>query len=382
MGYFRIFYYIAYIFNTISRLIRRNKKMFFIIAVVLVVVFVFLSPSSHAIYLGEYEYGDPNYAMYSHYESVVIDLVRKLQNVSDNNTNKQEILSRLKNGALSYYVYYGDFNNISNDLGGTENLNGEYLNKNNLVLVIYANNPNLITQTSYPYDNYCGIDYIQCKTYTFRPSSVTMIYTFNGNQPPLKFWEQQDLPTFKISMPSELFMYRSEYLDKYLYDNASAEILEELKQTNEDIAKITSETPSEETIENTENAITNNASIFENEYTEQFKTYDNNFLTTITDLINYNSGSNSYVDFTLPFVNYTYRLHSNTIRNWLFLTSGGDTIYNFIQLLWWFSFSVPIYILLRRIILWLASGEFINKPSKFALYMSDFISKQITPGMM
>lgn len=76
MGYFRIFYYIAYIFNTICRVFKRNKKLI-IIVLLFVAFFFFYNNKSHAIYTGDYNYGDPNVALQQYYHDCNLDFVRR-----------------------------------------------------------------------------------------------------------------------------------------------------------------------------------------------------------------------------------------------------------------------------------------------------------------
>ena len=167
MGYFRIFYYIAYTFNFITRMLKKHGKQILWVAG----IFVFLclcmyNPKSSAIYIGDYSYGDPNYAVEQAYKKVSLDFLKRLDSATDN-TIKQGLIERLKSNRYCFYVYYGTSN-------ATDMISGQNYNLANMRVFVYSistiGSSNLISPSSY--DDYLGIDPVSilelnCSDYYF-----------------------------------------------------------------------------------------------------------------------------------------------------------------------------------------------------------------------
>lgn len=227
MGYFRIFYYITYILNFLLRLIKRHGKaiLWFICIGVFLVVCMY-NPKSNAVYLGDYDYGDPNYAMYSQYDAIIVDTVKRLNNLDSSfDTIKNEILSYLKQNIVSYYVYYGTRNDLDNGRGGTEMLNGMNYNRGTIWLVVMSNDTAYWSMSpSATYSNYCGISDVDIKVYDFLNNNRNRVYRLYGNSVELYYSNRN----FTITMPSQLYMFQSEYMNDYLFFDYSADELEVL----------------------------------------------------------------------------------------------------------------------------------------------------------
>ena len=191
------------------------------------------TPKSHAIYIGDYQYGDVNYALNDYYNKVNIDFLKRLNNY--NGSNKETFVNLLKNPRYSFFVYY------SNNFTNSENVNGFLYNTNNLRILVYRNSiytsdvgvDTCIIPTVY--DSYVGIDPVDIREmksydyflYYFNASGVLNLYDFASGG-----------STRSVYIPSCMINYMCDYTYNYLYNNYSLQEIEILMEMDEKLGSV------------------------------------------------------------------------------------------------------------------------------------------------
>lgn len=222
MGYFRIFYYVAYIFNTITRIIKRHGKwLLWFICIAIFLVVCMYNPKSQAVYIGDYTYGDPNYAVNDYYRKVNLDFLKRINNY--NGDLKTEFLNRIKSNLYSFYIYYGSYD-------GTSVLNGVTYNTLNLRICIYRNNfqsANTINPSLY--SNYCGVSDVDIKDLGL---TNYYLYNFDGSGNLTFIRGGTNMTSMSLQMPSTLINFMDDYSYSYFFNNYSLEEIELLYDMN------------------------------------------------------------------------------------------------------------------------------------------------------
>lgn len=228
MGYFRIFYYITYILNFILRLVKRHGKALLWFICIAVFLFICLyNPKSEAIFIGDYSYGDPNYALYNSYSNINIDFIKRLDNYSG--SNKETFLNAIKNSGNSFYLYYAAFD-------GSAMLNGTTYNTQNLRVFIYSNNFYSSSSISPSlYDNYVGVSPVDIKNV----HAVTYsLYYFNGAGDLILYSDSLTTSSYDVQIPSNFINYIDKYSYDYLFNSYSLEEIEILRDLDEKLSSV------------------------------------------------------------------------------------------------------------------------------------------------
>lgn len=334
-------YYVRYFLKccirNISRLICK-PKILLILLVSLLILFL-LNNYSHASYLGDDTYTDPNDNIINSYKTINIDFVNRMINTS-NTTLVNYLKNYIKSGS-SYYVYYGQSN-------GTSMLNGSPLDYRNLYVLIYDKNS--IYSSTANYDNYQGLD-CTVKMYN-EPSGISFdsLYCFNGNT--LSNVNLED-----VYIPQNLLNYFDEYVVNYINDNTSSQNqqiidkLEEQTSVQEDIKNEITSTDFDDSVVNIDSTVVENVDT--NKVTGLFSTIFNNFNNLIST-INFNEVE--VISIGLPFVNRSIELRSDIISNAL----SGTILLNLINVAWYSLFGLYLFKFVTHIYSSIKSGEILN----------------------
>lgn len=334
-------YYVRYFFKCCIRNIARlvcKPKILLVLLISLLILF-FINNYSHASYLGDDTYTDPNDNIINAYKTINIDFVNRMQNTSNKNL-VDNLKNYIKTGS-SYYVYYGQSNGISM-------LNGSPLDYRNLYVLIY--NKNSTYSSTAIYDNYQGLN-CTVKMYN-KPSGISLdsLYLFNGNT--LSYLNLED-----VYIPQNLLNYFDEYVIDYINDNSSTQNqeiinqLEEQKNIQEEQKNFITNTTVEDSTMNVDTSdiqVEDDTNI-DTFFTDFFTDLDNVFRS-----IDYNVVST--ISFPIPFSDKDLVLQSDLISRHIINTP----LYSLIQLVYWFTFSKYIIMFSWRILSWVQSGGFEN----------------------
>ena len=164
-------YYISYAIRCIIRRIIYflTKPKYLLIILTSIIVFFLLSNYTTVFgWEGDDDYTDKNNTIALNYESIVNDFINRLNNLSRNNVNYNNLISMLNNGEMSFYLYYGDIN-------GSSMTGGNFFVTSNLNIIFYGkSNPNPSIST---YERYNGMS---TNMYNLTSSIQDYYYFQNG----------------------------------------------------------------------------------------------------------------------------------------------------------------------------------------------------------
>lgn len=229
MGYFRFFYYIAYTFNFIIRMLKRHgKQILWIVCIFGFLIFCMWPSNSHAVYSGDYSYSDANYAIYKYYDSVCIDFLRRIDKASDN--YKNALLSYFNDSNFDCYIYYG----TANDYSGLTLVNGGVFQTTNMYVLFYQSNLGGFTYGFTQYDDYVGVftDIISL-TATSAQSYRLRLLSTSGTVTNVSY-SIGDI----FYLPDVLLHYQNSYIYEYFINNKSLEEIELLYEMNSKLDSI------------------------------------------------------------------------------------------------------------------------------------------------
>lgn len=231
MGYFRIFYYITYILNFLLRLIKRHgKAILWFVCIAVFLVICMYNPKSQAIYIGDYNYGDLNYAMRDMYEQINMNLLRRFPKI---NSASQSALNQFKSlvssNAYNVYMFYGttSYNGTNGNIANQEMVNGYTYNQHGIYVLLYRPRPQYYTISPDPqgYDNYGGV-YCDLKLLT---TSNYYLFGFGATDVSLLYYnipEDTHSGDYNLYFPSAYFGYLDDYFYNYFFNNYSLEEIE------------------------------------------------------------------------------------------------------------------------------------------------------------
>lgn len=334
-------YYVRYFFKCCIRNIARlicKPKILLILFVSLLILF-FINNYSHASYLGDDTYTDPNDNIINAYKTINIDFLNRMINTS-NTTLVNSLKNYIKNGS-SYYVYYGKSD-------GTSMLNGSPLDYRNLYVLIY--NKNSTYSSTAIYDNYQGLN-CTVKMYN-EPSGISLdsLYLFTGNT--LTNVNLED-----VYIPQNLLNYFDEYVVNYINDNSSTqnqqiiEKLDEQTAIQEDIKNEITSTEFDDSVVNIDSSVVEN--VDDNKVTGLFSTIFNNFNNLIST-INFNEVE--VISIGLPYVNRSIDLRSDILSNII----SGTILGNLINIAWYSLFGLYLFKFVTHIYSSIKSGSILN----------------------
>lgn len=235
MGYFRIFYYITYILNFLLRLIKRHgKAVLWFICIAVFLVICLYNPKSQAVYTGNYDYADPNYAILNSYESICIDFLQRFENVSNKDSqtwrNLKNSITVLMRDIYLYYVPGTSAANPGANDFGLSMINGAPLNTNRLYILFIPKNNYPFSVSPSVYDTYLGIDCDIKNLVSQTNNSVYLYYIDYGSNSQLVSVDISLNDTFYV--PSVLLHYYSDSIYNYFFNNYSLQEIEILHDMN------------------------------------------------------------------------------------------------------------------------------------------------------
>lgn len=237
MGYFRLFYYISYIFNTVCRLIRRNGK--FLLWIVCIFVFLVLcmyNKPVHAVYVGNDTYSNAEYNITKAYNSIAMDFLRRYENSVKNHTHDElsEIVrTRLSGAVYDYYLFYGSYNNRL----GQDMINGMPYDTSYCFILFYPKNNGGFSVTTSPYSDYLGnfCDIMRYTATANRPSDQYFLICLDMQG---IYYNYTIFNTEYFDIPSSLFHNSNEYIYNYFVNNYTLQELEILQEIEDKVASV------------------------------------------------------------------------------------------------------------------------------------------------
>lgn len=233
MGYFRLFYYIAYVLNFVMRMLKRHGKFILLLACIFIfLVICMYTPKSHALYVGNDTYTDSQNNVLNAYRGVTLDFIRRLdiyKKANPNDTNIDLLYAYLNaQNFRSCYIYYLSKN-------GGAMINSSPLNQSDMYILIYQPNANFpISDSSYSdyLGNFCDIKIAK------PVGTQTFIYTvFKLSMGSFTLVDNVANEVFYI--PSILINYYTDDFVNYFYNNYTLEEVEILHEMDDKIGTVT-----------------------------------------------------------------------------------------------------------------------------------------------
>lgn len=335
--------------NIIYKLMKPRNLIIIIIS--LIIIFLLSQYTTVFGWTGDDTYTDVNNTIAITYDSLVNDFIIRLNNLSKNNVNYNNLLSSLNNGDLSFYLYYGDNNGRSMTGSNT-------FNTSNLHIIFYSkDNPSPTISID---DTYFGMN---TGMYIISSSNIQDYYYFENGV------LYTDSKPSSVTIPGVLISYVSGAWSNY-FNNDSQE------QTNDIVGAINNQTNSineqtntiqEQTsvIQETQDFITDDtiqesSMTIDNSYTVDNAGVDNFFTTFLNVIYNtFNNIGSEDVTIQIPLPNglEPITLHSNIISKYIINTP----IYVIIQTFWTFLFGSYLVMFVKRIIQWLSDGKVVEE---------------------
>lgn len=328
--------------NIIYKLMKPRNLI--IIVVSLIIIFLLSQYTTVFGWEGDNEYTDKNNTIAMNYESIVNDFINRLNNLSHNNVNYNNLISMLNNGEMAFYLYYGDSN-------GSSMTGSNYFVTSNLNIIFYSKstpNPSISTL-----ERYNGMT---TNMYNLSSSIQDYFYFING------ILYTSSKPS-SVVIPGVLISYVSPSWVSY-YNNSSQE------QTNEIVGAINSQTEAiqdqTESItstdfDDTEVSIDTSSADIDNS-TQQglFTTVFNNFNSAIS------SDSVEYLE--IPLVNNKgLRIPSNIVSSHL----GSLTA--LINAFWYYLFGLYAFKFVNNLIIKIKDGSILDGYNSNEVITSDMM---------
>lgn len=339
-------YFIKCCIRNFTRLLFK-PKFFFTILIILVLSFFLFKIDSHATFTGDDTYTDANNILFLQYDSIVNDFIVRFLNGSQSEISKQVILSRLKSGEYSVYIYYGSQDGLSM-------INAQPYNTSNMYVALFDKNS--INLTPSIYENYCGL--------TTPISEMTFTGAIYKNVDGTSFSNLGN-GTYSVTIPSQLIGYTAESLKNMVTNSSQSETAEITGTIEDESEKIqNSIASSTQTVTNTltdstvsEESMTVNTEGLSAEDEQDIDGFFTRFLERIHNVfININDTVET-IEIGLPFVNKSIILSSDMISKHI----QGTTLYTLIQAVWWFVIGGYIIIFCKRMLDWLSTGKIAEK---------------------
>lgn len=335
--------------NIIYKLMK--PRNFIIIVVSLIIIFLLSQYTTVFGWTGDDTYTDVNNTITITYDSLINDFIIRLNNLSKNNVNYNNLLSNLNNGDLSFYLYYGDIN------GRTMTANNSFVTDKLHIIFYSKSDPSPSMSLD---ETYFGM---HTTMYNISSSNIQNYYYFlNG------ILYTGDKPS-SVTLPGVLISYVSGSWSNYFNNDSQQQTNDIVGAINEQTNSINEQTNTiqEQTtvIQETQDFITNDTVTDSNMTVDNSYTVDNagvdNFFSTFLNVIYNTFNSIGYEDVTiqipLPHNIEPITLHSNIISKYIVNTP----IYIIIQTFWTFVFGSYLVMFVRRIIQWLSSGKVVEE---------------------